>query len=505
MEASSRRSFLKTIGAGAAAAGFPAIWRGGGQRRPNILLAISDDQSWQHAGPYGTAAVDTPAFDRIAEEGVLFNHAYCAAPSCTPSRSAVTTGQEIWRLEEGGLLFGTLPQKFPVYTDLLEDAGYHVGYTGPGWKPGSVRAGGRTRNPCGRAYSQKRLGQTSKGISKLDYAANFKDFLQEGKKDQPFAFWFGASEAHRPYQRGIGRQSGKSLQEAEVPSFLPDLPAVRNDMLDYYAEIEWFDQALGQMLAVLEADGALENTIVVVTSDNGMPFPRAKANLYDFGTRVPLAIRWGAQVPGGRVVEDFVSLTDLAPTFLEAAGLTPPGQMTGRSLVNLLTSCRSSRVEDDRNQVVTAFERHTWCRKNGAPYPMRAIRTHDYLYIQNYRPDRWPAGAPDFRSPHQGIYGDVDRSPTRRYMIENAEDPYIEPFFRLGFGKRPAEELYVVDQDPGQINNVAAAPSYERAKRKLQGRLETYLKKTHDPRMAGEAPWADYPYYWGDLAPDAGL
>lgn len=470
-------------------------------KRPNMLFAISDDVSWLHKGASGDKVVQTPAFDRVAREGVLFTHGFTAAPSCTPSRSAVLTGQHIWRLQEGGLLFGTLPAKYDVYPLMLEAAGYHVGYTGKGWGPGDYQAGGRDRYPIGRSFNDRRDDSVPEGISEIDYAANFEDFLQAKPADQPFCFWFGASEAHLPYSEGAGVAAGKKLEDVSVPPFLPDSDAVRSNILDYYVEIEWFDAHLERIVGMLEQAGELDNTLIVVTSDNGMPFPRAKTTLYDWGVRMPLAVRWGDRVKGGRVVDDFVSHTDFAPTFLAAAGLEPHAEMTGRSLLDVLFSEDQGRVDPARDKVFTAIERHTWCRPDGVPYPVRAIRNHDYLYIHNYEPGRWAAGDPDFDSPHQGIYGDVDNCETKTFMLQPANRKKFPREFELCFGKRPAEELYDVRQDVGQINNLAGEAEYAEVKQKLREQLEQYLAATKDPRAEGRSPWDDYPYYFGKYDP----
>ncbi len=341
---------------------WPAV-SGADASRPNILLAISDDQSWLHAGAYGDPVVQTPAFDRIAREGVLLTHAFCAAPSCGPSRSAILTGQPIWRLEEGGNIHSTLPSKFEVYTELLEEAGYVVGYTRKGWSPGRLEPGGRTRNPAGKRFDE------------------FDTFLKRVPAGQPFCFWLGSFDPHRPYKLGSGRAAGKRLADVRVPPHLPDNELVRSDLLDYYVEVERFDRLVGRALKALEATGQLDDTLVVVTSDHGMPFPRAKASLYDFGSRVPLAVRWPGRIPPSRRVQDLVSLADLAPTFLEAAGLKPPPTMIATSLLNVLCSSDQGQVDPSREQVYIAMERHDGCRRGGLGYPCRAIRTHDYLYI----------------------------------------------------------------------------------------------------------------------------
>lgn len=255
-------------------------------------------------------------------------------------------------------------------------------------------------------------------------------------------------------------------------------------MLDYYTEIEWYDVHLGRMLQALEDRGELDNTlIVVITSDNGMPFPRAKASLYDSGTRMPLAIRWTARVKGGRVVDDFVSHTDFAPTFLHAAGLTVPPEMTGRSLFDILMSSNSGRVNPERDKVVTAFERHTICRPGEAGYPMRAIRTLRWLYIRNDEPSRWPAG-----DPHE--FKDCDNGPTKAWILKNQDNPETAMYFRRAFAIRPAEELYDVVRDPNQLCNLADDPAFAEDKRVLCRQLDRYLTKTKDPRLLGQSPGA---------------
>jgi arylsulfatase A-like enzyme len=269
---------------------------------------------------------------------------------------------------------------------------------------------------------------------------------------------------------------------------------VRGDLLDYALEIEWFDRLLGQMLALLEAAGELDNTLVAVTGDNGLPFPRAKANLYDNGTHVPLAVRWGARAPGGRVVEDFVSLADLAPTFLEAAGVARPRAMTARSLVDLLASRKAGWVEPERDHVLCGRERHSMAQPDGeGGYPMRSIRTRDFLYVRNYRPERYPAGV-DTRKPN--AYRDVDPGPTKQYMMEHRAEPGVANLFELGFGKRPPEELYDLRSDAGEQRNLARQESAAAVKARLAAQLDQQLKAWRDPRATGGGQEFDrYPYY----------
>jgi N-sulfoglucosamine sulfohydrolase len=464
--------------------------------RPNILFALADDQSWPHAGAYRDKVVRTPVFDRIASEGVLFAHSFSASPSCTPSRSAILTGRQAWQLEEAGVLYGTIPRKYPLFTHLLQNAGYWVGYTGKGWGPGDWRAGGLDRNPTGNEYNRRlHSGRLPDGIDRRDYAANFEDFLQERPARAPFCFWFGSTEPHRPYAGGAEIQAGKRLNEVVLPPFLPDSETVRSDMLDYYSEIEWFDVQLGRLIEILRACRELDNTLIVVTSDNGMPFPRAKCTLYDWGVHMPLAIRWGNRVRGGRVIDDFVSHIDFAPTFLEAAGIAPPPGIVGRSLLPLLDSGASGIVDPRRDRVYTALERHTWCRPDGATYPMRALRTRNCLYIRNFTPDRWPTGGPEFVSSNKTFHGDVDGGPTKDFMLAPDTAKRYAGQFQLCFGKRPAEELYDVASDPGQVHNLANDPAHQGELRRRRSELEAYLRQTGDPRVDGHDPWQGYVYY----------
>ncbi|MCG8441631.1 MAG: sulfatase, partial [Caulobacterales bacterium] len=274
-------------------------------RPPNILIAISDDQSFPHASAYGGRFVDTPGFDAVAEAGVLFTNAFAASPGCSPSRAALLTGRHVWMLEAAGTHASGFDPAYVAISDMLEAAGYHVGYTGKGWAPGDWRSE-RARNPVGEAFNERTLTPPTSGVSSTDYAANFADFLNARDEGAPFFFWFGAHEPHRRFEKGSWRAAGKRLEDAQVPPFLPDTDEVRGDLLDYAVEIEWFDAQLQEMLARLEAMGERANTLVVVTSDNGMAFPRAKANLYDAGLRTPMAISWPARAPGGRTTDALI-------------------------------------------------------------------------------------------------------------------------------------------------------------------------------------------------------
>lgn len=467
-------------------------------KRPNILFAISDDQSFPHASLYGDKVVSTPAFDRIAREGVLFTNAFSASPGCSPSRAALLTGRNCWQLEDAGTHDSGFPAQYVVYPDLLEQAGYFVGHTGKGWGPGNWKVSGRTRNPAGPAFSARKLAPPTDGISKNDYAANFADFLAQRPKGQPFCFWYGGQEPHRTFEKGSGLKAGKKLEDVQVPAFLPDTKEVRSDLLDYALEIEWFDQHLGQMLQALEQAGELDNTIIVVTSDNGMAFPRAKANLYEYGFHVPLALRWGNQVKGGRVINDVVSLIDLAPTYLEALGIKPPsaanGQypMEGRSLMNILLSDKEGLVDPARSGAYAARERHSSARWQNLSYPQRSLRSKQYLYTRNFKPERWPAGDPQKYEPDGTLgpmhhaYHDIDACPTHDFLVQHREDPKIGKYLQLAVDKRPEEELFDITRDPACLHNLAPDPAFKKVLVQHRNQLGAYLMQTGDPRVTGK-------------------
>lgn len=455
------------------------VSRAFGADRPNILLCIADDWGWPHAGAYGDEVVHTPTFDRLAREGVVFDHAFVPAPSCSPSRNAILTGQQFYRLDEGANLQSTLNVRHPNFVRRLADSGYRVGHWRKVWGPGVFEAGGYDQHPAGPEM-------------------DFEQFMRQRNADEPFCFIFGTSDPHRPYDRGSGAAAGIDLDRIRVPSFLPDDRIVRSDIADYYFEVQRWDRDVGRALELLEQAGELDNTIIVMTGDNGMPFPRSKGNLYDWGSRAPLAIRWGQGIgqPGRRIGE-FVSLTDLGPTFLEAAGVEVPQVMTGRSLLPLLKAQSHPAPQEGRDFVVFGRERHAAAQEmpSLAGYPSRAIRTDQYLYIMNLEPGRWPVGAPQGATHPIDSFPDCDNGPTKSLILERRDDPQFRRFFELCFAKRPAEELYDVKADPEQINNLADDPAHAEARQRLREQLTTYLRETADPRFTDEpVKFDEYPY-----------
>ena len=466
-----RREFLGGSAAAAVATGMKS-----GTSRPNIVYILADNFYWNHVGAYGCKAIKTPHFDRVAREGVLFTRAFCNSPSCSPSRAAMLTGQDIWRLEQGGNLWGELPKKFPIYPDLLEKAGYWVGYAGKGYAPGSTAASGRKHNPAGPKFNE------------------FGEFLLKRPKGKPFCFWYGGGDSNQ-FKAPVIKQD-VDLSSFEFPSYLPVVEETRNDFYQYFQRLRQFDSMIGTLLSELEATGELDNTIIAVAADNGGDQPGGYPNLYDSGTREFFAIRWGAQVPPGRTVSDFVTLADLAPTFLEAAGVHVPSDVTARSLMPILRSTSSGQVDPSRSSVALGRERHAWARVGGMGYPMRALRNSGYLYIRNYEPDRWPAGDPGFNALVQSYYGDVDQTESKWYILKHKDELAMTPYYNRIFAKRPAEELFDVKADPDQMQNLADDPRFYIVKKHMATELTTRLKRTGDPRETGGTPlWDTYPYY----------
>ena len=476
-----------------------------GAERPNILFAIWDDVSHPHVSAMGSKMVATPAFDRVASDGVLFRNAYAPAPGCSPTRAAFLTGRHIWMIEQAGTHASSFPASYVSYQDLLEDAGYAIGYTGKPWGPGRWEKSGRTRNPAGPAFSKRRLEPPYSGIGDRDYAGNFEDFYAQKPEGQPFSFWVGGGEAHRRFERGSWKAAGKRLEDAEVPPFLPDTPEVREDLLDYAVEIEWFDAHVGRILDFLQANGELENTLVIFTSDNGMAFPRAKANLYDYGIHMPLAVRWAGPGRAGRVVDDIVQFVDLTATILDLAGVSHPGGASapvGRSIRKVLESQADGLVDSTRNRAFSGRERHSSSRWNNLTYPQRSMRTPRHLYIRNFKPKRWPAGAPQkflpdgTLEPMHRAYHDIDASPTLTQLVEERGDGRIGEYLEWAVGKRPAEELFDLEEDPGCLDNLALQQEHAGLLGELREELNSYLEETGDPRATSNGDvWDEYIRY----------
>ncbi|MFN0122372.1 MAG: sulfatase [Blastocatellia bacterium] len=497
--------------------------------RPNILFCFADD--WgryasiyaQHEkGPSLNQIVKTPNIDRIAREGVLFRRAFVNAPSCTPCRSALLSGRYFFNTGRGAILQTAVwDAAIPSYPHLLRDAGYHIGETYKVWSPGEPvdapfgggkyayeKAGNLPNNFSENVTGMMEKWQSLESAREKIYSqvrGNFTAFLADRKPGQPWHYWFGPTTTHRTWIKGSGKKlwgiEPDSLK-GKLPPFLPDVPEVREDVADYLGEAQAYDAYIGLLLRDLEAAGELENTLIVVSGDHGMPgVTNGKCNLYDFGAGVALAVRLPKSMRGkrGRFVDDLVSLPDLAPTFLELAGVNRPAGMTARSFLNVLQSEKSGTVDNNREWVISGRERHVaFANDENKPYPQRALRTKEFLYVRNYAPDRWPLGVPylvtDTSAPTQAdletktyvAFADMDASPTKAWLIAHRQDAQYKRFYDIAFARRPAEELYDLSRDPWQTTNLAANPAYAKHKAGLASRLQKILTEAGDPRVTGD-------------------
>lgn len=437
----------------AGAAGSAA--RGGAQAaRPNFLVFIADDLAWNDLGAYGHPRVRTPNLDRLAREGLRFDRAFLTTSSCSPSRASILTGRYP-HATGAPELHMPLPAAQRLLTTPLREAGYFTGAAGK-WHLGAavksqldvVREGG---GPGG-----------SEGWLPL---------LRERPRDRPFFLWLAATDPHRPYpEAGAPRVHGP--EDAVVPPFLPDTPEVRADLARCYDEIARFDGAVGAALAELERQGAARDTLVLVLSDNGRPFPRCKTTLTDDGIRAPLLARWpGHARPGGTRAPGharrapgtcgaLVSAVDLAPTLLELAGAPRPESFQGRSFAALLTDPAGQGRE-------YAFAEHHW--HDYRAYE-RAVRDRRYTYLRNFQP-QLPATPP----------ADAVNSPTFAAMRRLRDAGALTPAQRSVFtAPRPAEELYDLEQDPHSLKNLATDSAHADTLRRLRGVLDRWREETGD-------------------------
>lgn len=462
-------------------------------KQPNILFCIADDASFPHMGAYGTKWISTPGFDEIAREGILFEKAYTCNAKSAPSRACIITGRNSWQLEEACNHWPAFPAKFKSYPEVFEEKGYYVGMTGKGWGPGvALDSLGEKRDLTGKMWNELKCDPPTKGISNIDYIANFKAFFKNRPKGKPFCFWYGALEPHRGYEYASSLKVGKNIHSIDsVPSFWPDNATVRTDMLDYALEVEHFDNHLVEILNVLKESGELDNTIVIVTSDHGMPFPRCKGQEYEYSNHIPFAVMWkNGIIDPGRKINDYISVIDIAPTLLEAAciDLETCGMatITGRSFLGLL---KNENMEVDRDFVLIGKERHDVGRPHDQGYPIRGLIRGDYLFLMNMKTGRWPAGNPETG------YLNVDGSPTKTEILKSRKNPETTFYWDLSFGKREAEELYNITKDRECLDNLAKNPEYEELRTQMKQELIEQLTSQKDPRIVGNGDVFDnYPY-----------
>lgn len=506
--------------------------------RPNVLFIFADDWGC-YAGTYARGqsrpslnqVVKTPNMDAVAARGVIFRNAFVSSPSCTPCRSSLMTGRHFFRTGRGSILHGSpWDATLPAWPLLMQTSGYHLGETGKVWSPGHpndapIGGGKYAYEKRGMKFNNFSENATRRVLSGVTPAAakaelltevrdNFGDFLTARPAGQPFCYVFGPTHVHRTWEKGSGQAlwgiNPDDIQ-GKLPAFVPDVPEIRQDVADGLGEIQALDSMLGVLLDRLRETGELERTLIVLSGDHGMAgMPRGKCNLYDFGTQVPLIMAGPevATIPGGRIADDFTLLMELAPTFLQLAKVPLPAGMDGRSLLTVMRHPQNGSADPGRTEVVTGRERHVQdARPGNVPYPQRALRNKDFLYIRNYEPDRWPMGDPRqvsassnpeaalLESNTMVAFSDMDASPTKAWMILNRHDSSWQQAWNLGFAKRPGEELYDLAKDPDQMHNVAADPAYAAAREACAARLLDILTKAGDPRVASPPVLFEQPPY----------
>jgi N-sulfoglucosamine sulfohydrolase len=502
-------------------------------KRNNILFLFSDDWG-RYASCYKgldgrptlNDVVQTPNVDRVAKDGVLFRNAFVNAPSCTPCRSSLFSGRYFFNCNQGAILNGAVwDESIPVYPLMLKEAGYSIGKSYKVWSPGTpadAPFGGQKYafEKAGRApnnFSEEVTAMIDKGMSLAEargivlgqVRANFEEFLASRTIGQPWHFYFGPTTTHRVWIKGSGKKlwgiEPESLK-GKLPKFLPDVPEVREDVADYLGECQAVDAYVGVLLECLEKTGEARKTVIVLSGDHGMPgVTSGKCNLYDMGVSIPLIIKMPG-TKGGRFVDDFVRLPDLAPTFMEIGGVKPPDNLYGKSLLPLLLSDKSGIVDPERDWVITGRERHvSVAREGNLPYPMRSLHTHDFVYIRNFEPDRWPMGSPgavtqdhmpemsELEKNTRIAFADMDASPTKAWLVKHRLEPKWQWYYEIAFGKRPAEELYDVNKDPDMVINLAGKREFSDIKNRLSDRLMKELTRARDPRVTETPPRFEHP------------
>lgn len=414
-------------------------------QKPHIILFVSDDHGWADSGAYGDRHVRTPNIDRLAQEGIRFTHAFAASPLCSPSRSVIETGLMPHR--NGGHKFGT-----PIRTDIktmpeyMQALGYYTAHIG------KFHHTPRQRFPYDHIHGQE------------TQAAGFID-AYEGNKPL-----FLVVCTHPPHTPWIKNTAYDPARISLPPNFI-DTPATRQDRVNYYSDVTLMDRTLGDVLAALDRQGMRDNTLFVYTSDQGANWPFAKWCVYDGGLRVPFIVRWPGRIVPGSVTQAMISLVDLLPSFIQAAGHTPPGDIDGRSFIPVLTGKRKAH-----RQVV--FGSHTG-NDNGGPgianhCPARTIRTPTHRYVFNLSPDTL------FTTHITGCKSGPHYLPHWDSWVEKARTNAQAQRLVHSYQHRPQEELYDLVHDPYEMNNLAQQPDQAGLLKSLRAQLGEWCQAQGD-------------------------
>jgi N-sulfoglucosamine sulfohydrolase len=404
---------------------------------PNILVFIADDAGWADFGAYGNAAIRTPHVDALAATGLRVEWAFLTTAQCSPSRISILTGRYPHATGAEDLHM-PLPEGTRIVPGFLQERGYFTGHM---------------RKTHYGPHAEAQFQWYSQDLSEA-----FPAFL-DAAGDRPFFLWVGFVDPHRDYSEGAIPVPHAPAQVV-VPPYLADTPETRQDLALYYDEIARMDGQIGRFVAELERRGLRDNTLVVFLSDNGAPFPRAKGTVYDAGVRTPLIFSWPAGIPPGTTYDGLVSVVDLAPTFLDLAGLAPPASMQGASIRAIFTD----QTVPGRDYV---FSERNW---HDCDEHIRSLRTPRYKLIRNAY----------VALPH-GTPADIGGSPSFRSLLRRKEAGQLTPAQqRLFEVPRPRIELYDLERDPYELRNVAGDEAYWQRARELAAVLDAWIEETGD-------------------------
>lgn len=422
--------------------------------RPNVIVFIADDVSWNDYGCYGNSAARTPNIDALADAGMRFDRAYLTASSCSPSRSSIITGRYPHNNGRASELHQPISGHIPWFPESLRSAGYYTALSGKHHMTSTT--------PRPPAFDHVDGGR---GPDNSGGHANWVSVTRERPRDQPFFFWFAAYDAHRGWdadRQWDAAQYGPMHKPADVvvPPFLVDDAATRKDLASYYNEVTRFDYYIGRVMDELREQRVADNTLVFVLADNGRPFPRAKTRLHDSGMKTGLVVSWPQKIARSGPCDSLVSVIDIAPTILGAAGLEPQETMQGVSLLPLLTGA-ADRVRS------YAFSEHNW---HDYEAHGRSVRWGDYLLLKNFRPSQpWQGPADSVRSPsHASLQAARDHGS----LTAAQHDVFLAP--------RPEIELYDLKADPWQTINLAPRPESAATRARLLTVLEQWMDETGD-------------------------
>ncbi|MEM7316042.1 MAG: sulfatase, partial [Planctomycetota bacterium] len=370
-------------------AGFSA--RAIGAERPNIILFIADDVSWNDYGCYGNEHARTPNIDKLAAGGIRFDQAFLTASSCSPSRASIVTGRYPHNNGKAAELHLPIAANLPWFPELLRESGYYTALSGKNHMKVDDKLG-TGGAPRGKAFDLIDGGRTQ---GNSGGHANWLKITKERPKDKPFFFWFAAYDAHRGWdadRQWREKQYGdKHLgDQVQVPPFLVSDADTKDDLASYYNEVTRFDHYIGQVVEELRRQGELDNTLIFVLADNGRPFPRAKTRLHDSGMKTALVAHWPKGIADTGTSKSLVSVIDLAPTILIAADVSLPETLQGVVLQPVFRD-RSTSVRK------FAFSEHNW---HDYEAHGRSVRDGQFLYLKNNRPyQMWQGPADSVRSP----------------------------------------------------------------------------------------------------------